>query len=176
MLKSICQLKSNFLPLKGKLFSLSLCLLLCFFSLHNKKRFFHFSLCWRYQHTQKEPCPGNSPKISRALFPTVHSAPPGRQQILIDAQPRVPRGMGPSGLWLFLFHSFRKTCCPRFSSYQSVCTLQFLAVTNPNSSVYLHAQRCCGVHSRDSAARYAANVNQCLCCTKAKIKASIVFL
>lgn len=32
------------------------------------KVIFSLSLCWRYQHTHKEPCPGNSPKVSRALF------------------------------------------------------------------------------------------------------------
>lgn len=80
-----------------------------------KGYFFPLTLLTISAHTQKEPCPGNSPKVSRALFPTVHSALPGRQQILTDPQLRVPRDVNSPlafpiclfpGLPIFLLQNF----------------------------------------------------------------------
>lgn len=106
--------------------------------------FFPLSLCWRYQHTQKGPCPGNSPKVSRALCPTMHSACPGGRLILSDPQLRVPVGLTQRyGLPCFFFHDYLLST--QFSSpanQHKLFIFSWTVTANWDSSVYSHTQRC----------------------------------
>lgn len=96
-----------------------------FFLLHFEVIFF-LSLCWQYQHTQNESCPGNSPKVSRALFPTMHSAPPGRPQILTGPKLGCTQGLERCCylLLLVLLQLPAFDCCGFFFSF--VCFFSWL--------------------------------------------------
>ena len=135
MLRSACHLKcfcdwGGNHPAFSALFFLVLSLVflgggVSFFLPHFEVIFF-LSMCWRYQNTQKEPCPGNSPKVSRgfishcAFSPSWETTDPHRPSAWSTQGHECPRGLP--------HFSFSRITC---------CQLSFFHATNQHKVLFL---------------------------------------